>query len=235
MSQPTKDDQFQFNKPVEDILGASAPTGVPGHLKEPGFLSKATQEALASMEKGNPPPTLEEAYNPESDGSVVDTSPPDSNTPEGFDFRRESEDILNNDELRQVIEARCPPMSLDELISTGKCRQKVPVLPGTFEPTFQTVSGEEDLFVKSLLYRERGSDLYVHQKFTTLNLTMGLYAINSNVLPPYEKEGKPDQDLFMARYEWVQKLPTPMLLSLQVNYYWFDERARKMFSFREVR
>jgi len=123
-------------------------------------------------------------------------------------------------------------MNIDELLATGRCKQTVPVVPDEFEVTYQTVTGEEDLFVKNMLFNEKGSDLYISQKFSLLSLSLGLHSINGNALPPYEKGDSPDEELFKKRYEWVQKLPVPMLISLQVNYYWFDRRTRKLFRFR---
>ena len=246
MSQPTKDRQFQFTQTVEDAMGPDK-AGLPDHLKKPEFLSSGTKEALAAMERGSG--SKEEVKPAEEPGKlqieVVDEGPPAPKAPspvedlgaaeEDFmDFRNQASDILQNEELRKVVESRCKPISIDELITSGRCIQRVPVVPESFEPTFQTVTGEEDLFVKGLFYREKGSDMFVHQKFTTMNLAMGLVAINDTQLPSIRNGEELDAELFLKKFGWVQRLPTPMLVSLQVNYFWFDERARKMFSFRTV-
>jgi len=226
----TKARAVAFSKTIEEVTNKSLPM-IPTHIQTADFLKPETKAALAGMEMGQKPTADVEAEAPTKAVEVPTTASRDDVDDE-FSFSQEVDNILNNKALREAIEARCKPILLDELISIGRSKQRVPIVPDSFEPVFQTVTGEEDLFIKGLLGKERGSDLYLSQKFSVLNLTMGLYSINGLDLPPYEKDGKLDEDLFKKRFEWVQRLPAQMLISLQVNYYWFDLRTRKLFSFR---
>ena len=57
---------------------------------------------------------------------------------DAFDLQRvremQLEDLLNNDEQREIIEAQCVPMSLSELVLNGRVKQVVPISPGVLEP-----------------------------------------------------------------------------------------------------
>ena len=239
---------FQFNPPIpEPSKGPKA--DIPPHIENMSALNEQTKKALAEIEKLNQPETepesereevevaendepgqKEEQEEPEQEAQTPELGTPDERA--FTDYFQEVQDVLNNEEQRIDIEARCPAMSLDELLTTGRCTQKVPVVPGSFEAVFQSVTGAEDLFIKDMMYEEKGSDLYISQKFSMMNLAMGLASINGVELPDYETEGKPDKEKFRERYDWLQRLPVPMLVSLQVNYYWFDVRTRKLFTFR---
>jgi len=138
--------------------------------------------------------------------------------------------ILNNKQRRDAIESRCDALLIDALITHGEIRQRVPVVPGKFEPTFRSVGGNEDLFVKRLMSPERGSDQYILDKYSVLNLVIGLYALNGKPLPSHlDQNGDPDDKLFQAKFKIVSKMPLAMLADLSVNYTWFGRRLQKLF------
>lgn len=234
-----------FSPGAEKLLPGS---NIPPHLQQ-SFLRQDTQEGLALLERaaaaaaqqGSPAPPAPPVRPPaptappaakaaeEGKAEAVET---DADDEDMRVFGRQVDDVLHNKALRDAIEERCPPISLDALVSTGRCMQTVPVVPGVFEPTFQTPNGAEELFIKRVLSKERGSELYLSQKLALMTLAVGLVAINDRPLPDYEKDGRPDEELFAQRFEAVSRYPSPMLASLQVNFYWFDRRTRKLFSFR---
>lgn len=155
-----------------------------------------------------------------------------------FDFNafreRMTKDILNNEEQRTIIEKRCKDLSLEELITKGFVTQRVPIVPGKFEPTFRSTSAEDDLAIKRIIMEEnRGlevSDRYLLDKFSIMSVVLGVVAINSNPLPSYQNDtGNFDDKKFWVKFNMLTKYPLHMLGSLGVNFYWFDARVRKLF------
>jgi hypothetical protein len=147
------------------------------------------------------------------------------------EFGNRVRSLLQNRERKDAIEARCPTMAIDDLITRGEVRQRVPIVPGKFEPTFRSVGGHEDLFIKRLMSSERGSDTYILDKFSVMNLVAGLYEINGKPLPSHlnPETGDPDEAAFQVKFRVVSKMPLPMLADLSVNYNWFGKRLQKLF------
>lgn len=155
-----------------------------------------------------------------------------------FDFNMLREvmmkDIINNEDQRKIIEERCEPLTIDDLITKGFVSQRVPIIPGKFEPTFCSLSGEDDLALKRLVMVEsRGlevSERYLLDKFSLMTLVAGLYALNGNPVPDFhDKDGHFDEDTFWLKFKSITKYPFHMLASIGVNYFWFDIRVRKLF------
>jgi hypothetical protein len=138
---------------------------------------------------------------------------------------------LDTPELKKAIEARCKPMSVEQLIEEGEVRQDVPVVRDKFIPTFRTISGEEDLAVKRMVYAERQApDIYLFDKLNMMQLTCGLYAINGRVLPTHLTDRRRfDEKLFKIKFKQVVSLAVAMLASLSINFTWFDRRSRRLF------
>ncbi len=155
-----------------------------------------------------------------------------------FDFNTFREmmmkDIINNDDQRKIIEARCPPMSIDDIVTQNYVKQRVPIVSGKFEPEFQSMRGDEDLAIKRLIMLEnRGLEVterYLLDKFSIMGVCIGLHAINGMVLPTHlDEKGKFNEELFWKKFDLVAQYPFHMLASIGVNYYWFDLRVRKLF------
>jgi hypothetical protein len=147
-----------------------------------------------------------------------------------------TKDILNNKERRQAIEDKIrDELDFENLILNQELRQRVPIRKG-FEPTFRTLSAEEDLFVKRIIGDDSGSDRYVLDRYIVMNLTCGLYALNNKPLPTHIGDsGKPDKDLFYKKLEAVLKYPLVLIADLSANFTWFNERVQKLLSVDEVR
>jgi hypothetical protein len=155
-----------------------------------------------------------------------------------FDFNTFREmmmkDIINNEGQRKIIEARCSPIVIDDIVTMGFVKQRVPIVPGKFEPEFQSMRGDEDLAIKRLIMVENKglevTERYLLDKFALMGVTIGLYAVNGNVLPTHlDSTGKFNEELFWQKYDQVSRFPFHMLGSIGVNYYWFDIRVRTLF------
>lgn len=143
-------------------------------------------------------------------------------------------DMLNNDEQRDIIEARLKPLDLTDLIVRGRVSQLIPIKEGMFEPELQSYSGEEDLAIKRLITEEskslEPSDRYLLDKYSIMGLTIALSAVNKKQLPSYQDaSGNFDDKKFWVKFNIVQKFPYHMLASLAVNWFWFDMRVRQLF------
>jgi hypothetical protein len=146
--------------------------------------------------------------------------------------------LLNNKDRRKAIEARCDPMDLEQLIIHGEVRQQVPIAPRSFYPTYRTVGGHEDLYVKRKMTQieENRTTTYVLDRFALYNLTLGLYAFNGRVLPTHLKpDGEPDDKLFDVKFTMVSRWPLAVLADLSVNYVWFADRVQRLTVVDEIK
>lgn len=145
------------------------------------------------------------------------------------EFGNRVRDILSNKQRRELIEKRCLPMKLEDLLIYQEVKQVVPIVPGKFEPTYRSTSGMEDLFIKRMVGSERGSPQYIADRYAILNLTAGLFAVNGRPLPAHlSADGEPTEDLFNAKLKMLLKFPITVLADLSVNYTWFGKRVQKL-------
>lgn len=143
-------------------------------------------------------------------------------------------DIINNDDQRKIIEKRCKPMDLTDIVTAGFVTQRVPVVPDKFEPEFQSMRSDEDLAIKRLIMLENKglevTERYLLDKFSVMGVTIGLRSINGTLLPTHlDVHGKFHEELFWKKFDFVARLPFHMVASIGVNYYWFDLRVRRLF------
>jgi hypothetical protein len=165
-------------------------------------------------------------------------NPPKEQLDDETDMQQELRELLNNDyqwnllnnpERRKLIESRLEPMNITDVILHGEVRQDVPIDPKKLIVTYRSVTGEEDLAVKRMMFGEEGGDRYMMDKFTLMQLSLALVAINSEPLPTHLKDGKFDETKFLAKFEKVLKFPIQFLADLGIQYLWFDERVRDLF------
>lgn len=156
-----------------------------------------------------------------------------------FDFDElgnKVKDILANKERRELIESRCEPLDMMDLLVNREIRQVVPIIPNKYFPTFRTMSGEEDLEVKRLLSVDQGSSTYLLARYSLMNLTCGLYSINGQPLQDHRgKDGAFDKEAFLAKYKSVLRYPIQILADLSANYVWFDKRVKALLSFDAIK
>lgn len=145
---------------------------------------------------------------------------------------------------KKEIEARCAPISLEDLVTDGEVRQTVPIVPGILEPTFKSTTGDEDLFVKKMasfedepdkdgvrrvINEELYTNRYLMDRFLLMNLTVALYSLNGTKFPSHlDSSLNPSEEAFWFKYKRIRKLPTQILSDLMVNYSWFSERLSKL-------
>jgi len=146
-------------------------------------------------------------------------------------------DLLNNDEQKTLIEERCSPITLDEYVMNGFVRQRVPIVPGVFEVTFQSMALEDELTLKNLIAKEANalelSDRYLVDKYGYMGLAVGLHMIHSAgkdiPFPSHlNNEGTFDEQLFWKKFDRVLRLPFHLAASLAINFFWFEVRVRRL-------
>lgn len=153
-----------------------------------------------------------------------------------FDTWRQAmqKDLLNNEEQRKIIEARLKPMHVEDMVLNLHVIQRVPVIPGKFEPSFISTTGETDLAIKRLIMEDSKSldisDRYFLDKFSLMSLCAGLHAINGKPLLAYQDAGGDfNDDLFRKKFNNMLKMPLHMLASLGVHAWWFEQRVRSLY------
>jgi hypothetical protein len=143
--------------------------------------------------------------------------------------------LLNNEKQREIVEGRIKDeIRISDMLINGYAKQRVPIIPGEFEPTFMTVGGDIELELKAMLSEEARTYEYTEQyfldKYSLMALAAGLHSINGEKLPSHiNNDGDLDRDLFWKKFKKVAKLPLPMLASLGTHYFWFDVRCRRKF------
>ncbi len=137
--------------------------------------------------------------------------------------------LLNNKQRREAIEKRIiDVIDIEDLILHQELRQRVPIIPGRFVPTYRTTSGHEDMWVKRMMGGETGSETYIVDRYAMMNLCCGLFSINDKILPTHlDKDGRIEEKLFNAKYAALLRYPLQVLADLSVNYVWFSRRAEK--------
>jgi hypothetical protein len=162
---------------------------------------------------------------------------------DSFDYdalqRQMEEDILNNPEQREIIEARLKELDFDELVTKNRVTQDVIIHPGSDTRgrlwfTYESMTGEEDLVLKQIIMKESKSievtGQYLLDKFAFMSIAIGLKAINGNALPRHTNEkGEFDEDKFWLKFNWVLQKPLHLLSCIGINHTWFEQRVRKMF------
>lgn len=152
------------------------------------------------------------------------------NPEEFFTKYNEEMDQLQDPVLKKAIEARCATLDLVQLLEEGEARQDVPIVPGKFVVTFRTISGEEDLEIKRLLFGVQSSDQYAYDLLSMYQLAAGLFSINGRKIPTHLNDDRGfDKDKFISKFRLLRKYPMAMLASMSVNFGWFDRRTRALF------
>ena len=154
-------------------------------------------------------------------------------------------DLLNNDEQRKIVESRLAPLSLTDYIMRSYVTQKVPIVPGEYEPEFISFDGNDDLELKRILFDEQfksgrpqleGMDRYFIDKYAMLTIALSVKSINGKDYgTPKNSDGDFDENLFWKKYKQIMRLPFHLLASLGVHYSWFDRRVRKLVRATEIK
>lgn len=139
-------------------------------------------------------------------------------------------DKMNNPDRKKRIEAKLKPMEFTDIIVHGEVRQDVPIRKGLIL-TYRTASGAEDLEVKRLMFNESGSDRYMVDKYSVMQMTLALVGINGQELPSHlTSEKKFDEEKYAVKFDKVLKFPIEFIAEVGLQYLWFHERVRDLFS-----
>ena len=145
------------------------------------------------------------------------------------EFGERVRSLLGNKKRAAAIANRCPPLSFEDLLLYGSVQQRVPIIPGKFEPTFRSLQGEENLEILRMMGPVRGPEQYLLDTLSLYRLAAGLHAINSKVLPNHlNSKGDFDEEMFRAKCKVVLKMALPILADLSVNFGWFAARVQKL-------
>jgi len=234
---------------VSESMGRT-PQPSPGEgLRTPDSIPKTDEEADemarrgpagAAAEAGRPPaPSV--LSEDENARKKAEEQLKDLDTLDLEMLRREMiKDILRHPDQREMVEKRCVSMSLDDLLMRNSVQQKVPVVPGKFEPTFESMTGDVEIRLKQMLTQESDStevtESYLLDKYALMTTTAGTSKINNLALPSiYDGKGDFSEELFWKKYRWMVKKPIHMLASLGIHYSWFEMRVRRLFKAEDLK
>ena len=210
---------------------------------------RSPEEIAADMEK------LNAAMRAHNDAQDTDDGPSDSSveSTEGAgddvdgDFEDDwlsldAGDIFSNKKIRKRIEKGLASMAVEDLILHGEVVQDVTLIRNRANPdrpklwvTFRSVSAIEDLAIKKRFYDDEGPDRYMLDRYSIMNLCIGLKAINGKEQPPHlDEEGEFDDEAFKKKFRKIARMPHQLLAFLVINYLWFDERVRKILVTEEL-
>lgn len=155
---------------------------------------------------------------------------------EEFDFgdnRGQVDKILDNKKRRQEIESRCKEMDFEDLLMKDEVEQRVPIIPGKFEPKFRSLTPIETTYLAQRMSKETvQTDRYLGEKYNLLLLCCSLVDINGTPFPDHRKitrEGfELDDKLFEEKLRVIMRKSAYIIADLGVNYMWFDIRVRKL-------
>lgn len=155
---------------------------------------------------------------------------------EGFDFdggRNQADKILDNKKRRKEIEERCAPMDFEDLLMQDEVTQKVPILPGKFEPRFRSLRPIETLYLKQRMAKETvQTDQYLGEKYNLMLLCCSLVDINGAPLPDHRRHSQTgfevEDKLFNEKLAALMQKSAYIIADLSVNYIWFDLRVRRL-------
>jgi len=222
----------------EPVSTRTAPDGQPfiNPPRPPGAgLSLETREGLKALEEA----TRLAAQSSSSAGSDADLDAEADALKKETDevdaqfdydeFGNRLHSLLQNKPRREAIEKRCEPLNLDDLLVHQELRQRVPIIPGRYEPTYRSPSGAEELWVKRRMSKERGSEAYLRDQYALMSLALGLFSINGRPLSDHlDKDREVDEALFLAKFRQITRYPFDLLADLSVNFTWFGTRVKKL-------
>lgn len=138
--------------------------------------------------------------------------------------------LLENKKRKEAIESRCMPMEFSDLLVNGFVQQKVPIIPGKFEPTFSSMRGEENIEILRLIGEIKGgNEQHLLDTMSLYRLTVNLHAINGRLLSSHlDQNGDFDKKMFFLKYKVICKMALSVLADLDANNRWFARRVQKL-------
>jgi hypothetical protein len=222
--------------------------------ERPSQLSSDTVRGLQALRKEvdevkqkQPPPPVEEepAARPQegSQSQLGESLQEKDDLEMEYLLDRLKQDLINNDEQRDLIEKRVKPMSLADGISSGEFKQLVPIHEA-LNVMYRSVSPMEIEHIRRLVLEmqlrdERLANLSV-DRFSLMQTVASIVHINGEALPTHIKDpgtiraeflDKP----FLDKYAVIGGYPSPFIHTLSTHAYWFDLRVRKLFTMEALK
>jgi hypothetical protein len=225
-----------FQNAKETVSLPEAPQGVQPRPPGSPVLRPETEEKLAAALKEGQKQEQQAAERKVLDEKKVEDEAKLADLLESFDYgdiQQQINRILDNRKRREEIEKRCEPMQFEDLLMKDEVQQRIPIIPGRFEPLFRSIRPSESLYIKYRLAKETiNSTPYLGEKYQLLLLTCCLVDINRNLFPDYRKGVNGmfeiDDKLFDEKFKMVMQKSVYILADLSVNLSWFDVRVRKL-------
>ena len=239
----------RFRQGVGSMIAANQPQlqqgqPAPGGVDADGYKPGLSQESLASMkaletfqlqaqnsqEKAKKAPTPEQSKAADDTKRQIDDDAQMMSELQNMLGDDTVWDKMNNPDRKKRIEGSLESMEFTDIIMHGEVRQDVPIRKG-LTLTFRTASGAEDLAVKRLMFTESGSDRYMVDKYSIMQLTLALVGINGQELPSHLTEDKKfDEERYTKKFEKVVQFPIEFIAEAGLQYLWFHERVRDLFN-----
>ena len=138
--------------------------------------------------------------------------------------------LYEDDRLRKIIEGKCQPLDLGDLIMTGRVTQVVPVLPGKLTITYQSLLGKESFWLEKTVAQQGLGDILARNAWSIYaRLVMAVSAINGKQFEPHvDDAGNVDQEAYEKKYAQVMRMSERVLEVMIANLSWFDTRVNKL-------
>jgi len=141
---------------------------------------------------------------------------------------------VDNPRMRQQVEKRLEEIDVDFSTPGGRITQTVSIVPGKLTVMFQSVSLEEDDYLRDLYSvpaaitmefmnsNPRSARKYFQGKFI-----MGVCKINNEELVEHMMDGKVEDKKYHEKEQQVRRYNVPFIELMVANYNWFEDRLRK--------
>ena len=137
-------------------------------------------------------------------------------------------------ERRFLIDQRCAPVEIDEMLLTGTCKQEIPVNPDTgFMLVVRTLNTAEDSYITRKLAEvaAQASRMEFQQYVSRYEMAFGVLKIKSITYtdPTNVREDgsvEVDEEKLAKKLIEVDRIPSPLFLELYSQYQWFKHRVR---------
>jgi hypothetical protein len=138
-------------------------------------------------------------------------------------------DLINNKDRREKIESKLDELKIEDLVLHGEIIQTVKLLNGKLPVTYRTVTGAEDIGVKSSIDDLSASNpRYLVDTYSLMATCMGVKKIGNIELPSCINDKDDfDRELFKKRFKVFQRTASVILRDIVVNYIWFDRRVQR--------
>ena len=216
----------RLKEPDETDVPEAPPERVKKPKLKPETAAQVNEFAQAFAEANKPPPEEPSVERTEIDIVPDNTSLTEEDTKLDTVFYRNT--TYDNKQVRKEIESGCTEMDFADLVLTGRVVQRVPILPGRFGVTFQSLLGYEDFWVQSNATSYSSDEWSSQSWMGYARLAMSTIDINGTEMGNHSKNGAVDRDLFEKKFEVLMSKGTRLLEYMLVNLNWFFDREKQL-------